>query len=116
MMNLLARFNPHLTGPVLTGSAGKYANIDILLFADSAKQVELFLIDQEIPYQCAERRLHLGGALRNISTYRLRSDRADFHIMVLDLQDLRHAIRTTADGNVAERADLDRLNALIASG
>ena len=116
MMNLLARFHPHLTGPVLTGSAGRYTNIEILLFADSSKQFELFLIDQDIPFHGTERRIFLGGTPRNIPAYRVRTNRSDFDIMVQDPQDLRHTIRTATAGNVVERADLAQLNALIASG
>ncbi|MFN0041385.1 MAG: hypothetical protein ACKVP2_17880 [Burkholderiales bacterium] len=116
MMNLLARFHPHLTGPVLTGSAGRYTNIEILLFADSSKQFELFLIDQGIPFHGTERRIFLGGTPRNIPSYRVSTNRSDFDIMVLDPQDLRHTIRTATARKVVERADLDQLNALIASG
>jgi len=49
-MQIFARFNPHLTGSVLDGTAGQYAETHIHLFADSAKDVEIFLLNQQIPY------------------------------------------------------------------
>ena len=38
----MQKFNPYLTGSVLDGTAGRYAEIDIQLFTDSAKDVEIF--------------------------------------------------------------------------
>ena len=37
-MREFARFNPHLTGSVLNGNAGKYADINLQLFTDNEKQ------------------------------------------------------------------------------
>src|SRR5579872_3451099 len=59
MMELLARFDPHLCGAVLSGSAGKYADIELLLFTDSMKDVEMFLLDRHIAYRSGERRIHI---------------------------------------------------------
>ena len=50
LMHRLARFSPWLTGSVLDGTAGRYARIDLLLFPDSAKEVEIFLLDQGIAF------------------------------------------------------------------
>src|SRR5205823_2466306 len=45
-MRALGRFNPYLTGPVLKGIAGPYAEIELQLFPDSVKDVEIFLLDR----------------------------------------------------------------------
>lgn len=50
-MRFLADFNPYLTGPVLDGTAGRYAEVDLELFAESAKEVEIFLINHNIRYE-----------------------------------------------------------------
>ena len=42
-MQLLEKFNPHLTGAVLDGTAGLLSETHIHLFADSIKEVEMFL-------------------------------------------------------------------------
>ena len=44
-MQLLEKFDPYLTGAVLDGSAGLGAETDIHLFADSLKDVEMFLLN-----------------------------------------------------------------------
>jgi hypothetical protein len=46
--NCWPTFNPYLTGSVLDGTAGEHSQIDILLFADSAKEVEIFLLNRGI--------------------------------------------------------------------
>ena len=48
LLELLHAFNPFLTGSVLDGTAGEHSHIDILLFADSAKEVEIFLLNRGV--------------------------------------------------------------------
>jgi hypothetical protein len=45
LMEQLAEFNPHLTGPVLSGVATEHSDIDLHLYTDSAKDVELRLLN-----------------------------------------------------------------------
>lgn len=61
-MGLLADFRPYLVGAVLDGTAGRYAVIDLELFADSAKDVEILLLSRNIPYRVDERERHRPGA------------------------------------------------------
>lgn len=61
LMRILDRFNPYLSGPVLTGTAGKYSEIDLQLYTDSIKEVEFFLIDSRIPYKSGEIRNGSGS-------------------------------------------------------
>ncbi len=55
VMELLADFRPYLTGPVLDGTAGRYAGVDIELYADSAKDVEIMLLSRGISYEIDEK-------------------------------------------------------------
>lgn len=45
-MEELAPFQPHLVGAVLNGSATEHAHLHLHLFADSAKDVEMALLDR----------------------------------------------------------------------
>jgi hypothetical protein len=45
-----------LTGAVLDGTAGRYAEAEIDLFADSAKEVEIFLLSHQMDFDVAENR------------------------------------------------------------
>jgi len=49
-MEQLAAFHPHLVGAVLNGTATEHSNIEMHLFADSAKDVEVFLMDAGIDF------------------------------------------------------------------
>src|SRR5512145_1283312 len=53
-MRAFERFSPYLTGPVLKGTAGPYAEIELQLFPESPKDVEIYLLDRGISYTTAE--------------------------------------------------------------
>ena len=56
LMKQLMAFNPHLTGGVLDGTAGRYPTIHIQLYADSMKEVEFFLLNHNIAYETRDRK------------------------------------------------------------
>lgn len=116
MMQLLAQFDPHLSGSVLSGSAGKYSDINIHLFTDSVKDVEMFLLNRQIPYRSRERRVYIGGEPRGVPNFSVSTDDADFDITVFAPRDLRYQLRTTAEGKPFDRARIDRLNSVIDGG
>src|SRR5262245_29018376 len=53
-MRELERFHPYLTGSVLAGIAGPYAGIELQLFPESTKELEIFLVDRNIPYEATD--------------------------------------------------------------
>ncbi len=46
LMEYLAQFNPHLVGAVLNGTATEHSALRLHLFTDSAKDVEIFLLNE----------------------------------------------------------------------
>lgn len=50
LMHRLAPFSPWLTGSVLDGTATRHSRIDLLLYPDSAKELEIFLLDHGIAF------------------------------------------------------------------
>ena len=56
VMQLLAEFNPYLTGGALDGTAGRYSAVEIDLFADSSKDVEIALLSHGISYDTLDNR------------------------------------------------------------
>ncbi len=56
VMQLLAVFNPYLTGGALDGTAGRYSAVEIDLFADSSKDVEIALLSHGIAYDTMDHR------------------------------------------------------------
>jgi len=54
VMTRLAPFNPHLTGAVLNGTATEHSDLYLALYTDSAKEVEMFLLDEGIEFDVVE--------------------------------------------------------------
>ena len=113
-MRALERFKPYLTGPVLSGLAGPYAEIDLQLFPDSTKEVEIFLLDQNVAFTTQEGRRFTGDRARAVSLISLDWDGHPLRLAVFDPRDERLALKTTPAGRVAERAGIAELAIIIA--
>lgn len=112
MMRDLERFHPYLTGPVLSGTAGKYASIDLQLFTENEKAVELYLMERG-PYRAGQRRLWIGDAARTAQTFTVDDDGIEIELLVLALDDLRLPVKSTSEGKPAERARAPAVAALL---
>jgi hypothetical protein len=65
VMHLLAEFNPYLSGGALDGTAGRYSAVEIDLYADSSKDVEIMLLSNGISYEPTDnRRIGVDAQLR----------------------------------------------------
>lgn len=113
-MRELAQFNPYLTGSVLSGNAGKYADINLQLYTDSAKAVELYLIDRRIPYRAAQSRLYCGAEPLTAPVYTVSDDGTEIELTVLSPRELRGNVRTSPEGKNIERAKLPAVEQLLA--
>lgn len=115
MMRVLQAFRPHLVGPVLAGNAGRYAEIDLHLFTDSTKDVELSLINRGIAYKTRETRFWAGDAMRQAPTFTFEAPGGvTFNLTVFASGELRHRLRATPDGRPIERARAESVEALLA--
>ena len=114
-MRALERFNPYLTGPVLTGIAGPYAEIALQLFPESAKEVELFLLEHGIAYSAVDGRRYAGDRVRAVAVLSLDWRGAPLRLSVFDPRDERLALKTTLAGRVMPRAGIAEVGALVES-
>jgi len=121
-MQMLGKFNPHLTGAVLDGTAGLGSVTHIHLFADSVKDVEMFLLNQEIPFESNEK------SQRNMSNGK-RDKKGDYHkkvpvflletasglikLSVFEVDEIRVSAKHTVGGSNAERLNTDGVLALL---
>jgi hypothetical protein len=115
-MQALERFNPYLTGPVLKGTAGPYAEIELQLFPESAKEVELFLLERRIAYATHEGRRFSGGRAHAMSVFSLTWQEAPLKLSVFDPRDERLALKTSQAGRVMDRAGIAEVGALLGNG
>lgn len=112
-MERLARFNPYLVGSVLTGTAGEHSDINLHLFADSAKEFEIFLLNEKCEFELDTRNFKLGDRMEPIPVYRLEHDGAAISAAVFERNDERVMQKYKADGRPIERARIAEVKALL---
>lgn len=115
MMRLLEPFSPHLTGPVLSGSAGRHAEIHLHLYTDDVKELEVFLLNREIPLRTRETRVWSGDDSWMVPSFLISSQDADYCITVLGTRHRGRPLRMTSDGRPLERATIQSVESLVAS-
>jgi hypothetical protein len=107
IMTIVQQFNPYLSGSVLDGSAGRYAEIDLQLFTDSAKDVEIFLLNQQIDFEHSTPRTDRAEAVLT-----LHSDDIIVNLVIYPPREERVTFRTR-DGRVRERARIEAVRGLL---
>ena len=112
-MQALEGFSPYLTGQVLKGIAGPYAEIELQLFPDSVKEVEIFLLDRNIPYTTSEGRRYAGDRAHAVSVLVLEWQGVPLRLSIFDSRDERLALKSSQAGRVMERAGIAEVGALV---
>lgn len=112
VMDALARFNPYLTGNVLSGTAGDYDDIQLQLFAESAKEIEIYLLNQNVNFEITESSHFKGGHYDPVETLSFLWKNEGVHAQLYEMDDLRGALKPRADGRLL-RADAAALRALL---
>lgn len=108
-MDLLEAFHPYLTGSVLEGTAGRFAMIDILLYPDSDKDVEIFLLNRGIDYEPVQPRNDRTSAVLQLS----RNDWV-VNLVIYPSHDERVVFKKH-DGSVRERARAELVRSRMAA-
>ena len=115
VMREFAPFDPHLTGSVLVGTATRYSDINLLLFTDSPKEVELFLLNRNLLFKSGEKRYRFSDGVRSVPVLTLtESGGADVSAAIFSTQDLKHMPLSPVDGRAMEKARLPEVEALLA--
>ena len=121
-MQLLEKFNPHLTGAVLDGTAGLRADTHIHLFADSLKDIEMFLLNQDIPFETNEKshrvmndgkRDKKGDGRKKVPGFLLEMTTGVIKLSVFEVDEIRVATKRLADGSNARRANIGEVMVLL---
>jgi hypothetical protein len=113
-MREFAPFNPLLTGSVLNGTAGRYADIELHLCTDQVKAVELFLLDRRIPYKAAQCRLYSADVPATVPVFIVSDGAVDIRLTVLPARALRLPLTATPGGRPMEHAKLQAVEQLLA--
>ena len=111
VMDALAEFKPYLTGAVLSGTAGEHDDIHLQLFAESAKEVQIFLLDKNIDIEISETPHFKGARFDPVETVSFMWHKEGVHAELYELNDLRGALKPR-EGRL-QRADAATLRSLM---
>lgn len=121
-MQLLQKFNPHLTGPVLDGTAGPYADTDIHVFAESAKELEIYLLNQNIPYHGDEQHYRMSDrpgkqkhelVRKRVPVLLVETRFGTQRISIFEADDIRSAPRKNGEKSGIQRMNLAQLSEMV---
>lgn len=114
-MQRLTPFRPYLTGAVWRGTATRLSSLHLQLYCDDSKSAELALIDLGVDYRVGSMPGPRGDPV-DVLTIASRSaalgEMVTVHLVVLDHDDLRGALKPDARGRM-QRGDLAALRALL---
>jgi hypothetical protein len=112
-MRAFKRFHPYLTGPVLKGTAGPYAEIELQLFPQTPKDVEIDLLERGVSFSTQEARRFSGERAHAVSVFLLHWEGTPLKLSVFDPRDERLALKTSQAGRVMERVGAPELAAML---
>jgi hypothetical protein len=113
VMREFADFRPVLVGTVLTGSANKFSDVTLQLFADDAKALVLFLVNRRYRFEQAEKRVRIGDDWIDVPQFLLEVDGAQVTLSVYSQDDEVRVPRGRSDGELPQRARLADVEALL---
>jgi hypothetical protein len=116
VMQLLEPFRPYLSGPVLKGTAGRYSEINLQLFTDDSKAIELFLLNRDIPYDTADLRHFAGDTARAVSVLKFDRLGVSINLAIYALKDERGTLKASLSGRPMERAGLQTVLEMVEQG
>jgi hypothetical protein len=112
VMEQLADFHPYLTGAVLSGTAGEHDDVHLQLFADSAKEVQIWLLNRNVSIEISETPHFKGGRHDPVETVSFMWQKEMVHAELYEMNDLRGALKPRADGRL-QRVDAAGLRTLM---
>ncbi|MBH1982058.1 MAG: hypothetical protein I8H79_05860 [Burkholderiales bacterium] len=114
VMEALQQFHPLLSGPVLNGTAGPHDEIYLQLFAESAKEIHIFLLNKNVVLDMSESPHFKGARYDAVETASFLWKNEGVHAGMYELDDMRGALKAKADGKVL-RTDIAGLRSLLAA-
>ena len=121
-MQLLKKFNPHLTGSVMDGTAGPYADTEIHVFAESAKELEIFLLNQNIPYHADEQQYRMSDrpgkqkhelVRKRVPVVSVETRFGTQRISIFETDDIRSAPRKSGEKSGIHRMNLAQFSEMM---
>ncbi|HEY0906340.1 MAG TPA: hypothetical protein VGE17_04005 [Methylophilus sp.] len=124
-MRLLQKFQPYLIGTVMEGTAGPHADTEIHVFAESAKELEIYLLNQNIPYRLDEQQYRMSDRpskqkhellRKRVPVVLVETRYGTQRISIFETDDLRTAPRKNGEKVGIHRMNLGQVEAMIRQG
>jgi hypothetical protein len=116
-MRLLQRFEPRLVGPLLTGSATEFTDIQLHAFSDSAESVYVHLMDHRFEYEVFERRMRMSASrVVSVPSVRFEMENETVEAFVFPRDGIRQAPVSPVDGKPMRRAETREVLELQSEG
>jgi hypothetical protein len=113
-MRYLSEFEPRLVGAVLAGTATRYSEVQLHLFAERAESVTLKLLDEGIPHEITEKRVKFDPErVRAFPGVRFEMDDQPIEATVFPTDGIRQAPVSPVDGRPMRRANAGEVEALL---
>lgn len=113
-LEMFAPFRPFLVGSVLSGTVTERSDIDLHLFADSLEEIEMFLQEQDIPFDSEVVSIRHGGEIHDYPHLYLEEDGIVIDCTVYTRAERYRRPVSSITGRPMERADAAHLRKLIA--
>ena len=98
VMRRWEKYHPHLSGPAWNGTAGRESIVEIELFVDDEKTIQIQLLGLDIPFETAEH-AHFNRTLtRRITALTVEYDEFLVRLSLYRTDDLRGAVQLDASG------------------
>jgi len=113
-MTMLAEFQPCLVGPVLNGTADDNSVVYLHLFANTAEEVLVFLLEQHIPFEQGDRRVRYGNGRTGIRPkFSFIAGDTEIQLTVFPPQERSRAPLSPIDGRPQQRANRSQVESLL---
>src|SRR5260221_8658025 len=115
VMREFENFRPALVGSVLSGTAGKFSDVNLQLFADDSKALTMFLLNKRYRFEEGSRKMRRGERVDDVPQISLEVEDVTVTLTVLDRDDERFVPRPKSEaGDIPQRARLAEVEALLA--
>jgi hypothetical protein len=113
-MEFLKEFSPRLVGSVLSGTATAHHDIQLHLFCDYPEQVQIFLMDQGIPFEEKEKRIRVNTSTTSyFPALRFVAEETGIELILFSHDSKKQAPLSPVDGKPMLRASQRELEAIL---
>jgi hypothetical protein len=113
-MKFFDRFRPRLVGSVLHGTADTNSSVTLHIYATTMEEVGLFLMENGVPFQTADKRLRFGvERYQTLPLYRFLAEETPIEVVVFPLDGPQQAPLSPVDGKSMQRADIATVEKLL---